>query len=528
MKNYYFFLIISVLVLGASCAPKASVSARPNILFCIADDQSFPHAGAYGCEWVHTPAFDKVAANGLLFTNAYTANAKCAPSRAVVLTGRNSWQLEEAASHVGYFPNKFKTVFETLGEFGYVTGRTAKGWAPGVIRPVNGQPRELIGKDYSMITTVPPANGMSKIDYAANFEIFLDDNEAGKPFAFWYGGIEPHRFYEYGSGIKYGGKKLSDIDRVPSYWVDNDTVRTDMLDYAFEVEYFDSHLGRMIAALEARGLLDNTIIVVTADNGMPFPRCKAQEYPSSCHLPLAIMWSKGITKAGRKITDFVSFVDFAATWLDVAGIDESTSGMQPITGKTLRPIFESKNEGRVVSERNFVLVGKERHDTGRPHDVGYPIRAIITEDFTYLKNFKPERWPTGQPETGYLDCDGSPTKTVILNTYGTKDHKYWQYSFGKKSAEEFYDLRQDPECLNNVAYQEDMKADKQYLETKLMALLQAQGDPRIIADGEVFENYPIMPKQINFYERYMNGDKVQHSWVNDSDFRPEQNSDLKH
>ncbi len=523
--NALFVLLTAFFVL--SCGEKSEVQERPNILFCISDDQSFPHAGAYGCTWVETPAFDKVADNGLLFTNAYTGNAKCAPSRAIILTGRNSWQLEEAASHVGYFPNKFKTVFETLGDFGYTTGRTAKGWSPGVIRPVNGQPRELIGKDYSDITTTPPAKYMNNVDYAANFEVFLDDCEEGRPFAFWFGGTEPHRAYEYGAGIKYGGKKICDIDRVPAYWIDNDTVRTDMLDYAFEVEHFDSHLGRMIASLEKRGMLDNTIIVVTSDNGMPFPRCKAQEYPSSCHLPLAIMWPEGIKKPGRTITDFVSFVDFAATWLDLAQVREEASGMQSITGKSLRYLFETEKGGRVDPERNFVLVGKERHDTGRPEDVGYPIRAIITDNFTYLKNFKPERWPAGRPETGYLDVDGSPTKTMMLDTYGTENHKYYQYSFGRKPMEEFYDLNTDGECLNNIAQNEEVRAEKDYLSAKMMALLEKQGDPRVLGNGDVFDEYPIMPKQINFYDRFVNKEKVNHGWVNNSDFRPEHNKELK-
>ena len=88
---------------------QAQTSSRPNILLAIADDWSFGHAGAYGSTWVRTPAFDRVAREGLLFTHAYTPNAKCAPSRAILLTGRHSWQLEEAANHVPFFPRKFKT-----------------------------------------------------------------------------------------------------------------------------------------------------------------------------------------------------------------------------------------------------------------------------------------------------------------------------------------------------------------------------------------------------------------------------------
>ena len=143
MKIINTIILISFLFTLSCISEKEE--KQPNILFCIADDQSFPHAGAYGCDWVQTPAFDRIAKDGILFTNAYTCNAKCAPSRAAILTGRNSWQLEEAASHVGYFPNKFKTVFEALNEAGYKTGRTAKGWAPGIINKVNDKAREIIG-----------------------------------------------------------------------------------------------------------------------------------------------------------------------------------------------------------------------------------------------------------------------------------------------------------------------------------------------------------------------------------------------
>ena len=106
---------------------------KPNILFVISDDQSYPHAGIYGTEWVNTPGFDRVAREGLLFTQAYTTNAKCSPSRSSILTGRNSWLLEEATNHVPYFPEKFTTFPEVLKNNGYKTGLTGKGWAPGLL-----------------------------------------------------------------------------------------------------------------------------------------------------------------------------------------------------------------------------------------------------------------------------------------------------------------------------------------------------------------------------------------------------------
>jgi len=236
---------------------KPEVPPAPNILLAIADDASFPHMSAYGTRWISTPAFDRVAREGLLFMKAYTPNAKCAPSRACILTGRNSWQLEEACNHWPYFPEKFKAFTEALPQAGYQVGHTAKGWAPGIAR-INGQPRQLIGPAYNEKQTTPPARHISTNDYAENFRDFLDNNNPDRPFFFWYGSTEPHRAYEFGAGIQYGGKKLTDIDRVPDYWPDCDTVRTDMLDYAFEIEYFDRYLAKMLDILKEKNLLENT------------------------------------------------------------------------------------------------------------------------------------------------------------------------------------------------------------------------------------------------------------------------------
>lgn len=323
MERRVFLKMAAAAALGF-CDTKTTVAAsdiiksRPNILFCIADDASYPHMGAYGCDWVKTPGFDRVAKNGILFNNAYTPNAKCAPSRCCIITGRNSWQLEEAANHWPFFPAKFKTYPETLTENGYHVGFTGKGCQPLRIRKVNGKTRQLCGTGYQKKRTTPPAKGISPCDYAANFEQFLQDKPADKPFCFWYGGLEPHRKYEFKAGITKGGKKLSDIDDVPDFWPDTKLVRTDMLDYAYEIEYFDKHLQRMIDKLEDMGQLDNTLVVVTSDNGMPFPRAKGQEYEYSNHMPLAVMWKNGIKKPGRIVDDFVSFIDFAPTFLDLA------------------------------------------------------------------------------------------------------------------------------------------------------------------------------------------------------------------
>lgn len=483
-------------------------SAKPNILFAIADDWSFGHAGVYGCQWVKTPAMDRVARDGILFTQAYTPNGKCSPSRASVITGRNPWQLKEAGNHWSIFPPEFKSYQEALGEQGYFVGMTGKGWGPGIAKNAAGQDREMTGKSFDQKKLpAKPTKGISAVDYAGNFDDFLNAVPNGEPWSFWYGSREPHRSYEYGSGVAKGGKKTSDIDRVPASWPDTEEVRNDMLDYAWEVENFDLHLGRMLAELEQRGLLENTIVVVTSDNGMPFPHCKGYAYEESNHLPLAIMWPQGIAKPGRVVDDYVSFIDLAPTFLEVARIEQSQSGMAAITGRSLTEIFKSDQSGRIIPERDHVLIGKERNDVGRPNDEGYPIRGIVKDGMLYLHNFETHRWPGGVVETGYKDTDDSPTKTAVLATESTPDQKhFFAASFGKLPADQLFDLKSDPDCMKNLASTVSFAA----LKTQLFEELKHEEDPRVLGKGQVYDEYPYgNESKRNFYSRIMRGEKIE-------------------
>jgi arylsulfatase A-like enzyme len=517
----FFCHLLSMLCLITTGQASLAQTSRPNILVCIADDASYPFMSAYGCKWIKTPGFDWVAQHGILFNNAYTPNAKCCPSRSCIITGRNSWQLEDAANHWAYFPAKFKTYAEALKEHGYYTGYTGKGWAPGIPGKIDGKERELTGTPFERIKTNSPTKEISNTDYAANFKQFMKTRPKSQPFCFWYGGHEPHRGYAYSSGIKKGGMKITDIDKVPAIWPDNDSVRTDMLDYAFELEYFDQHLVEILKTLKESGELNNTLIIVTADNGMSFPRIKGQEYDLSNHEPLAIMWANGIKNPGRIVNDFVSFIDFAPTILELAGLTEKEAGMQPITGKSLTDIFYSSKSGTVNPERSYVLIGKERHDVGRPHDWGYPIRGIVTKDYLYLQNFETNRWPAGNPETGYLNVDGSPTKTICIEAgRNLETIRYWQWSFGKRNSQELYQLHSDRACLNDLSSNILYKKELDLLSQKLYTELRKQKDPRMFGKGDVFDQYPYADMGgRNFYERYMRSDKnLKWDWVNNSDF----------
>jgi N-sulfoglucosamine sulfohydrolase len=467
--------LFAVMALFA-CSAAAAEAPRPNILFVIFDDWGWQHAGAYGCDWVKTPNFDRIAKEGVLFKNAFTSNPKCSPCRATILTGRNSWQLEEAVCHNGLFPPKFAVYPDLLEAAGYTVGLTGKGWGPGEYK-LNGRTRNPAGPSFDAEKARPPTKGMGKNDYSANFASFLKQRDAQKPFCFWMGFSEPHRAYELNSGVRFG-KKLSEV-KVPGYLPDNDTVRGDLADYAVEVEYADAYIGRALEMLTQQGLLDDTLIIVTSDHGMPFPRVKGQIYEDGYHLPLAMRWGKGI-KPGRVVEDFINMRDLAPTYLELAGLKPH----EQMSGQSLVQILRSEKSGW-IEDRKTMIAGKERHDLGRPNDWGYPVRAIRTPEFFYSHNYHPERWPACNPETGYGNCDDGPTKSWLLENEGP----FYDLAFAYRAEEELYDMVKDPECLKNLATDPAFAEKKQALRTQMEAKLKEEQDPRALGNEAIFETY---------------------------------------
>lgn len=507
-----------------AAAPKKDKVRRPNILFFIADDASYHHFSNSGCSWVNTPNFDRVGREGVTFANCYTPNAKSAPSRAVLLTGCYSWQLGEAGNHICHFPEELKVFTEVLDESGYNVAYTGKGWAPGNPGMKDGKPRQLTGTPYQKRKTVPPAKGINRCDYAANFRDFLNDQEEGKPWFFWFGCHEPHRKYEYGSGVRIGHRKTSDIPEVPAFWPDNETVRNDMLDYGLEIEYFDRQIGLALEELEKKGELENTLIIITADNGMPFPRCKANDYEYANHMPCVMMWKGRLQHPGRTVKDYVSFIDMAPTILDAAGCSGEAQGMQPMAGKSIVDILLDRQSRKDHKEREEILLGRERDDYGRPANQGYPIRALITDGYLYIWNVKPHLYPAGDPVTGYMDVDGSPTKTAILEMNRQDiDRHLWDLSFGIRPEKELYNLIEDPYCMNNLAGRPELQERMDRMERRLKERLIQERDPRMGKDGDVFDRYRFDKEdKWNFYERVVSGELkepwLQTKWISPTDY----------
>ena len=497
--NFIVPLIYFLAGLLSSCNEQTSKQEQPNILFCISDDQSWLHAGAMGDPIVKTPAFDRIASEGILFTHAFCNAPTCTASRSAILTGQDIWRLEEGGTLHSTLPKKFQTYTELLEEAGYSVGYTSKAWSPGKLEP-GGRTENPAGQRY---------DGFQEF-----FDKRVQDTDA--PFCFWLGSSDPHRPYEWLSGLKSGMSPDNVV--VPSHLPDDSIVRLDILDYYFEIERFDQRVAQALKLLENAGELDNTLIVVTSDNGMPFPRAKASLYDFGTRMPLAIRWPAGIKKPGRVVDDFVSLKDLAPTYLEAAGIKQ----LQSTTGRSLSNIFVSTKEGKIDADRNKVFTALERHSGARKGAKGYPCRSIRTYEFLYIRNYEPTRWPSGDPDAQncvrfipFGEVDPSPTKTVLIvgkaqgdsikvplrgfsadSLLGIMDstqanYKLFQMAFAKRPAEELYDLSLDPFQLNNVASLPKYTEIKRDLSAQLLQYTKMTSDPRTLGKDAPWDNYPI-------------------------------------
>jgi len=463
---------------------------RPNILVLIADDWAWPHASIVGEPELKTPVFDRVAREGLLFNNAFASAPSCTASRAALLTGQYHWRLEQGASLHQFLPAKFPVYPEILAEHGYHTGFTRKGWGPGK-ENLGGRTQNPAGKRF------------------ADFATFMAARPAGQPFCFWFGSIDPHRPYDKDAGTR-AGKDPAKV-RLPGEFPDDPLIRSDFLDYYTEIERFDREVGEILAVLEKSGELDKTLVVITADNGRPFPRGKATLYDAGTHVPLAVRWPGGIVKPGRVIDDFTSLTDLAPTFMEALDI----KALPNRTGRSLVPIFRSEKSGRVDPGRSFTLTGMERHTAcrdlgpGKPAG-GYPMRALRTADYLLIHNFKPDRWPMGDWRqldasatrkatfeqlssntfVAFGDCDASPAKAwMALHRDDEAVRCFFDLAFGKRPEFELYDLAKDPGQLKNVAGEPAYVKIIADLKNQLADELRKTGDPRSGSDGDIFERY---------------------------------------
>lgn len=521
LQNLFVGLTAGTALL-CSCQQKGKNEIRrPNILIAISDDHSFAHTSFAGSKFVSTPGFDRIAGNGVYFTNCYAGSPGSAPSRSSLVTGRYHWQNEQSGQHASSWMKKYVPFVDLLSINGYHTGFTGKGVGPFQYarneQDSLWREEDAAGKAYNSIRydvndplDERTAGGIGGINYFANFRDFMNRRQPDQPFYFWYGASEPHRAYEKDSW-KRNNKKPEMVD-VPAFLPDDPEIRGDLLDYAVEIEWFDLHLTRMLTYLDSTGELDNTIIIVTGDNGMPFPRAKANCYEYGLHVPLAISYPDGFP--GKRIVDDpVSFVDIAPTLLEMTGT--KPDGMLPISGKSLAHILKSEKSGVTDTSKKYVFAGRERHSSSRWNNLGYPQRAIRSSQHLLIWNLRPDLWPAGDPrainpETGELlplygidgkgihhsdwaftDVDAAPSKSYLAEKHSEqKTRYYFDLAYARRPEYELFDILKDPYCLNNLYEIPEFAVAGQEMKDELIQELERSEDPRVVGpDKDVFESY---------------------------------------
>ena len=517
-------LLCLPLTLHAADAP------RLNILFVFADDWG-RYASAYAAvdgkpsinDVIKTPNVDQVAREGVLFRRAFVNAPSCTPCRSSLLTGRFFFNTGRGAILNGAVWDPAIPSFPLLlRDAGYQIGKSYTVWSPGTPAdaPIGGQqfayekagraPNNFSEEATTLVTagsTVEAAREKILDQVRGNFDAFLADRKPGTPWLFFFGPTTTHRTWIKGSGKKLWGIEPDALKgKMPEFLPDVPEVREDVADYLGECQAVDAYVGVLRKKLEEIGELEHTVIVVSGDHGMPgVPAGKCNLYDHGTSVSLAVRWPGG--KAGRVLDDFVCLPDLAPTFMEIGGVTPPAG----LYGRSILPLLMSDKSGQIDPARASVITGRERHvGTAREDNKPYPMRALRTDDFLYIRNFAPDRWPMGTPNSAsepgsppplevlerdtyaaFPDMDASPTKAWLI--WHREDPKWkWlsDFAFGKRPGEELYDLRKDPHEIHNVAADPAYAAEKEKFAAQLMKTLTDAGDPRVTGDGQTFERPP--------------------------------------
>ena len=523
------FLLGAFVLLASILSVAAAEPARPNILFCFADDWG-RYARAYATvetrpsinQLLKTPVIDRAAREGVLFKNAFVTAPSCTPCRSSLLSGQYFFRTGRGAILQGaVWDASIPSYPLLLRDAGYHIGKSYKVWSPGAPAdaPYGGQQYayEEAGREFNKFSinvtrrvragqTVAAAKQALLAQVRDNFDAFLAARKPGQPFCYWFGPTLTHRAYEKGSGKALWGLDPDALKgKLPKFMPDVPEVRADFTDYMGEIQAWDAGVGLLLAKLAAIGELDKTLVVISGDHGMPgVPGGKCNLYDFGVGVALVVR-GPGI-KPGRVVEDFVNLMDLAPTFLEAGGV--KPPGV--MTGRSFMNVLRSDKAGQVDPSRTWVVTGRERHvAAAREGNLPYPHRALRTSDSLYIRNFAPERWPMGSPKftsqsdlpsvdalehntfVAFADMDASPTKAWLVRQYGEEDWEWhYNYAFGHRPAEELYDLRSDPDQAVNLADEPAYAVRKRALAAQLLKILTEAKDPRVLGDGGTFDRPP--------------------------------------
>jgi len=413
-------LLISLTNTTFAAETPAPEKPRPNIILIIADDLGAEDSGPYGCKGVRTPNLDRMAKDGMKFTNAFNTCSSCSPSRSSIITGRYPHSTGAESLHMP-LPKEQVTFVEKLKEAGYWTAQAGK-WHLG---------SDIVDRFDLVRTDKVGKTGITKDGSGGELWVnTLQERPKDKPFFMWFAAHDPHR--SYSEGTLAVPHKPEDAT-VPPYLPDAPPTRKDLAMYYDEIGRLDGYVGKVMEELKREGELDNTVVIFITDNGRPFPRSKTSVYDSGIQSPLLVQWP-GKVKPGSTCDSLVSSVDLAPTILELAGVPSPKT----FQGKSYAGLLADPKgtiRDKVFAEHNW-------------HDFAAYERAVRTPQFKYIRNF----WPD-LPATPPADALNSLTFREMrrLRDAGQLTSDQMACFVKPRPEEELYDVNADPHELNNLA-----------------------------------------------------------------------------
>ncbi len=433
-KRFPTLSLLSASLLSAFALAHGATS-RPNFVFMIADDISWNDLGCYGHPVMKTPEIDALAKNGLRFDNAYLTISSCSPSRCSIITGRYPHNTGAPELHTS-LPEGQPLFPKLLRDTGYHTVLSGK---------------HHMGKNADpAFVKISKGKGPGK---EADWVELLQKRPKDRPFFAWYASTDAHRDW----AINDEAPKYNPADVViPPYLYDGEATREDLTGYYHEVSRFDHFVGEVAKELQRQGELENTVIVVTADNGRPFPRCKTRLYDSGIKTPFIVHYP-ALVKPG--VTDsMISVIDLSATILELAGVDKGGR----IQGVSFAPVLR---DPKAVT-RNVAFAEHNWH-VYQNHErmVRFGNWLYIRNNFNDRQNLCVEAYKGGAGEDLWA-----------MHASGNLDANQSRLFLNPCPQEELYNVREDPEQLNDLAGDPKRMKDLKKLRALLAQWTKQTGD----------------------------------------------------
>lgn len=445
------FLLLPVVIISCKASKSTETDSRPNIVLIIADDVSWNDIGPYGNPSIRTPNLDKLAADGMLFTEAFLSTSSCSPSRTSIISGLYPHNTD--AEQLSWpLPEDKKTFVEELKKSGYWTGLAGKFHMGDAVLNDFDVVHEMqwmdapIGLDRRLVGDGSGCDEWIKL---------LNERPKNKPFFTWLASFDAHRPYYPGTIDK---PYLPEEVRIPPYIPETDSVKKDFALYYEEITRMDEYIGKVVAELEAQGVSENTMIVFISDNGRAFPRDKTTLYDGGIKTPWIVKWPSKVKK-GSINNQLISSVDIAPTFMKVAGLEP----LEEFDGLNFLPLLTD------VKKQIRTEIYAEDHF----HDFEDYTRAVRTKDFKYIKNYYPDL-----PNTPSADIvrDLSWQSMKSEKSKGTLNNAQLWCFLSPRPEEELYNIALDPNELNNLASNTEYMETLQDMRTRLETIRKKTAD----------------------------------------------------